>query len=57
MNRTPGTVTRSASSTSTAKAGLAALAVAGVLDPYSCSRSARRTARSGSSSPPASSAS
>jgi hypothetical protein len=32
MNRTPGTVTRSAPSTSIAKAGLAALAVAGVLD-------------------------
>jgi hypothetical protein len=33
MNRTPGTVIRSVPSTSTAKAGLAALAVAGVLDP------------------------
>ena len=32
MNRTSGTVTRSAPSTSTAKAGLAAFAVAGVLD-------------------------
>ena len=32
MNRTPRSVTRSAPSTSTAKAGLAALAVAGILD-------------------------
>ena len=32
MNRTPGTVTRSAPSTSTAKAALVALALAGVLD-------------------------
>jgi hypothetical protein len=32
MNRTPGAVTGIVSSTSTAKAGLAALAVAGVLD-------------------------
>jgi hypothetical protein len=32
MNRTPGAVTGIVSSTTTAKAGLAALAVAGVLD-------------------------